>query len=250
MKALSMTQPWASLVAVGAKRLETRSWGTNYRGRIAIHAARKFTKADAQMCDGRRFKEAFEATGYMQIFADMAVHKMRGTRKVSRYDVWKCVLPRGSVIATADLVDVGIVTLSTSNRVLIEADGSDGSDNSLKKWLHLSASERAFGDYSMCRYVWMLDNVQKLPIPIPAVGALGLWDWYFLSIKDEARVEHVIKPAEQLPYETFCGIDAMTDKIPKPVMATRRVSEVDERICSTCRAILRLAVPMPAITPA
>lgn len=34
-----MTQPWASLVAQGHKRIETRSWRTNYRGPIAIHAA-------------------------------------------------------------------------------------------------------------------------------------------------------------------------------------------------------------------
>lgn len=40
MKALSLHQPWASLVAVGAKRVETRSWRTHHRGRVAIHAAR------------------------------------------------------------------------------------------------------------------------------------------------------------------------------------------------------------------
>ena len=37
--ALSLTQPWATLVAVGAKRIETRSWPTRYRGWLAIHAA-------------------------------------------------------------------------------------------------------------------------------------------------------------------------------------------------------------------
>jgi hypothetical protein len=41
VRAITLTQPWASLVAVGAKRIETRSWRTNYRGRIAIHAARE-----------------------------------------------------------------------------------------------------------------------------------------------------------------------------------------------------------------
>lgn len=33
MKAISLWQPWASLMAVGAKRYETRSWGTLYRAR-------------------------------------------------------------------------------------------------------------------------------------------------------------------------------------------------------------------------
>lgn len=40
MKALSLWQPWASLMAAGAKLHETRHWATNYRGPIAIHAAK------------------------------------------------------------------------------------------------------------------------------------------------------------------------------------------------------------------
>ena len=31
MKALTLTQPWATLVAIGAKRIETRIWRTDYR---------------------------------------------------------------------------------------------------------------------------------------------------------------------------------------------------------------------------
>ena len=42
MKTLTLTQPWAALVAVGAKHIETRSWGTAYRGPLAIHAAKGF----------------------------------------------------------------------------------------------------------------------------------------------------------------------------------------------------------------
>lgn len=43
MKAISLWQPWATLVATGAKRHETRSWETLYRGPIAIHAAKRWT---------------------------------------------------------------------------------------------------------------------------------------------------------------------------------------------------------------
>ena len=43
IKALSLWQPWASLVAVEAKLYDTRSWSTKYRGVLAIHAA-KFDK--------------------------------------------------------------------------------------------------------------------------------------------------------------------------------------------------------------
>ena len=40
MKAITIWQPWASLLVSGRKRYETRSWATSYRGPIAIHAAR------------------------------------------------------------------------------------------------------------------------------------------------------------------------------------------------------------------
>jgi hypothetical protein len=39
MKAISLLQPWASLVVMGVKTIETRSWGTKYRGPILIHAS-------------------------------------------------------------------------------------------------------------------------------------------------------------------------------------------------------------------
>ena len=38
MKAPSLTQPWATLISIGAKRIETRSRSTRHRGLIAIHA--------------------------------------------------------------------------------------------------------------------------------------------------------------------------------------------------------------------
>ena len=41
MLALSLWQPWASLIALGAKRYETRSWNTAYRGPLLIHAAKR-----------------------------------------------------------------------------------------------------------------------------------------------------------------------------------------------------------------
>lgn len=42
MKALSIKQPWASLIAHGIKDIENRTWKTNFRGRIYIHASAKW----------------------------------------------------------------------------------------------------------------------------------------------------------------------------------------------------------------
>ncbi|MDB5208020.1 MAG: hypothetical protein JWR72_3095 [Flavisolibacter sp.] len=39
MKVLSLLQPWASLVVIGSKKIETRNWRSAYRGELLIHAS-------------------------------------------------------------------------------------------------------------------------------------------------------------------------------------------------------------------
>lgn len=41
MKVLSIKEPFATLIANGKKKIETRSWKTNYRGEMFIHASGK-----------------------------------------------------------------------------------------------------------------------------------------------------------------------------------------------------------------
>lgn len=41
MKVISLLEPWASLICAGVKQIETRSWKTNYRGELYIHASLK-----------------------------------------------------------------------------------------------------------------------------------------------------------------------------------------------------------------
>jgi hypothetical protein len=41
MKVLTVKQPWATLIANGNKRVEFRSWKTNYRGSLLIHAGKR-----------------------------------------------------------------------------------------------------------------------------------------------------------------------------------------------------------------
>lgn len=47
MKVITLHQPWAQLIVIGAKKYETRSWQTSHRGPILIHAGRKYM-ADCQ----------------------------------------------------------------------------------------------------------------------------------------------------------------------------------------------------------
>jgi hypothetical protein len=63
-RCLSLTQPWATLVAIGAKRFETRSWRTGYRGALAIHAAKGFPKECIALCYTEPFRSKLLRAGY------------------------------------------------------------------------------------------------------------------------------------------------------------------------------------------
>lgn len=56
MNGLSLWQPWASLIAWGKKRVETRSWATQYCGDLAIHAAKRWTRDVAELCLAEPFR--------------------------------------------------------------------------------------------------------------------------------------------------------------------------------------------------
>lgn len=63
MKCLSLWQPWASMVQFGAKRYETRSWATPYRGLLAIHAAKKWTGELSRTCGRSPFSDVLRSYG-------------------------------------------------------------------------------------------------------------------------------------------------------------------------------------------
>ena len=46
MIALSIRQPWASLILKAGKDIENRCWPTKFRGRMLIHAANGMTRAE------------------------------------------------------------------------------------------------------------------------------------------------------------------------------------------------------------
>ncbi len=52
MKVLTLKQPWATLVAEGIKKYEFRTWKTNYRGKVLIHAGAGVDKKELS-----RFKD-------------------------------------------------------------------------------------------------------------------------------------------------------------------------------------------------
>lgn len=138
MKALSLTQPWATLIAIGAKRYETRIWRPSYRGYIAIHASSAFPAECVELCEREPFASALRRGGYGPA-AD-----------------WQKALPLGAIVGFALLSQVSSVESIRAK---------------------LSDDERDFGDFGDDRYAWRMDRRISLRQPIPARGALGLWNW-------------------------------------------------------------------------
>ena len=56
MKTLSLTQPWATLLAYRFKQIETRSWRTPYRGLIALTRLKGVSPHDRALCEEYRFE--------------------------------------------------------------------------------------------------------------------------------------------------------------------------------------------------
>jgi hypothetical protein len=83
MYALSVSQPWASLLILGIKRLETRCWHTAHRGPLLIHASRNFPRAGRMLCAHEPIRAALAAAGV---------------------EHWR-QLPLRAVLGTCDLVD-------------------------------------------------------------------------------------------------------------------------------------------------
>ncbi|MDJ0511309.1 MAG: ASCH domain-containing protein [Crocosphaera sp.] len=82
IKAISLHQPWASLITMGIKHFETRSWPTNYRGKLVICAAKKNSKE----------QQSSYCTLASGLGIDLTLHP------------WDS-LPLGMAIAVCDLVD-------------------------------------------------------------------------------------------------------------------------------------------------
>jgi hypothetical protein len=94
MRCLTLTQPWATLVAVEVKQVETRNWSTRYRGLLAIHAGQGYgwwsRSYLAGLCQTEPFCQVLDRVG------------------CPSFDR----LPRGAVIAVCQLTD-GRITATT-----------------------------------------------------------------------------------------------------------------------------------------
>jgi activating signal cointegrator 1 len=177
LKALSLYQPWASLVALGVKTIETRSWSTSYRGPLAIHAGRHVARMD----------EAFSAWTALPLGIYEAT---RSTENPSRFPPGEQVrdpLPLGAIVATCTLVDVVPMVgydgckndskhlcIVNQSMLLHSRLGEPWPDGETE---HVVSDQRPYGDFTPGRYAWLLADIKPLAEPIPTRGRQGLWDW-------------------------------------------------------------------------
>ena len=87
--AISIRQPWASLILLAGKDIENRTWSTQVRGRVLIHAAKGMTKVE--YADALNFASAIDPD---------LVRQLVETNKLGPND-----LQRGGIIGSVDLVD-------------------------------------------------------------------------------------------------------------------------------------------------
>jgi hypothetical protein len=165
MKALTITQPYATLIAIGAKRIETRGWPTQYRGPLAIHAGAGLGPVGGRrglhlQCAAPRFFRALQ-------MSMMRVRQSRDGETWPEYDA--DLLPRGAIVAVGHLV--------ACERTDPECWPGPGvyRFGPVRLTFPIPEPEHSFGDYSPGRFMWLLSGVQRLPEPVPCKGALSLW---------------------------------------------------------------------------
>ncbi len=168
IRGLSLRQPYASLVAIGEKRIETRSFARKYHGPIAIASSAAWKRA-----------ARLRATEDPTFFAAWKRHR----------DLIDDVgqLPLGAIIAVARIVEY------------IPTEAIIAADNGRPPRRHLTlggfrcgVSEIEFGDYQPNRFGWLLADVHRLALPVPCKGALGLW-------KIEPRTLRSLRRATAVP---------------------------------------------------
>jgi hypothetical protein len=174
MKAISLWQPWASLIACGAKPYETRSWAPPREligQTIAIHAAKKIDKDAAAMATDLMYgqfdnhgglAERLEAT--WGDIPDEMMGKFGHT-----------FMPVGCVVCTA--------RLDAAFQLGERASGTAMPSASVVRRVTsrvmpdcFTVRYDDFGDYAAGRWAWLLRDVKPLIPPTPAKGAQGFFE--------------------------------------------------------------------------
>ena len=151
MKAITIKQPWASLIVEGIKDIENRTWPTKFRGRVLIHAGAKWDD------NHREMSRLFTRNQWDFLSREKQFEMSGGT------------LPLSQIIGSVEIVDCMINHPSTwaekSGRIY---DGIHSNDFKII-------------------YNWVLANPILFPEPIPAKGKLSFWDYPHILAETEEK---------------------------------------------------------------
>lgn len=158
--ALTVWQPWASLIAHGFKGVETRDWapawwGRPYRGPVMIHASRDSSEVAVRaLMQTRGWQECvcagFDTDRYCPDSAIVGVAWIEEVRHV--------------VAVEWGLLDPAVPAVT--NHVIGHPE---------EEIITLFHREHDLGWIAPGRYLWMLSEAVPLPTPVPCHGARRLW---------------------------------------------------------------------------
>ena len=153
---ITLWQPYASLIACGAKTIETRSWAppdSAWYEPLYIHAGRHWPTVDDQ--------------------PPMVSWE------------WTLAQPRGAIVARCILTGWAQVKrlhsrghAGVSPIADIHRNTGQTSPKAREHEIDIGRVQTdRYGDFSPGRWLWMLDDIQKIYPPIPAQGRQRIWQW-------------------------------------------------------------------------
>lgn len=144
-KVLTLHQPWASLCALGFKWIETRSWKTDYRGPLLIHAGQKITP------EGRALFASLDALTQTSLLA-------------AHGDPETGFLQTGKLLGRVYLDDIYPTKGKAAEDYVFLSN-----DDKLK--------QEAYGDFGTNRFLWIFGRAERTVPPIPAKCFQRIWNY-------------------------------------------------------------------------
>ena len=157
MKAITIRQPWASLIAEGIKDIENRTWTTKFRGRVLIHSScAKFVNDLHLLLDYPQILDVVDKKKEVEIFGSYLI--------------------KGSIIGSVEVIDC------------VLNHSSIWAEHTAKKETRKNKAGVIFVDeIEVPVYNWVLANPIIFLEPIPAKGKLSFWDYPNILAEPEEK---------------------------------------------------------------
>lgn len=150
---ITIKQPWASLICSGIKDIENRTWKTNFRGRVLIHAGATSATPISVLPHS-----VFTQDQWADIDEQTRREIVRGRQEKS------------AIIGSVEIVDC------VQNHSSVWAEHWAN-----KKWFN--EQTKSYVGFERQCYNWVLANPIKFDTPIPAKGKLSFWEFNEKLIK-------------------------------------------------------------------